>query len=146
MPIAWTAEANAKLFLGVLTQTRSQNMKLDYTALAEYMGSGCTVRAVQQQIDKLRKQVSDGASNPNTPAGTPRKKAATDASGGTPSKAVTPAKRKASRIAKPKTPTKKSKGAAKTEVKEDEDDDDIEDDEKFAIKDESSDESDNMCV
>ncbi|PWY68394.1 hypothetical protein BO70DRAFT_366062 [Aspergillus heteromorphus CBS 117.55] len=78
MPIQWTADADAKLFLGVLIQMRGR-VKLDYEDLAAHMGSDCTACAVEQRIVKLKKQVAGKAgspSNASTPATTPKKRAA----------------------------------------------------------------------
>ncbi|RAH77245.1 hypothetical protein BO86DRAFT_403955 [Aspergillus japonicus CBS 114.51] len=140
MPVTWNSEANARLFLGVLTQLKNQSIKLDYTALANSVGQGCTVRAVQQQMDKLRKQVSDGSSNPATPVGTPRRQAATAANSGPSSQALLSAKRKAARIAKPKTPTKKSRSVSKVVDKEESSEEDSEENTKSIVKGEDSEE------
>ncbi|KAL2862231.1 uncharacterized protein BJX67DRAFT_385855 [Aspergillus lucknowensis] len=76
MPMNWTAQNNAKLFLCVLDQIKRQNVKLDYQKLAEDMGPDCTLRSVQHQIVKLKDKArqgtsADGGSVPSTPAGTP---------------------------------------------------------------------------
>ncbi|CEL04863.1 hypothetical protein ASPCAL05987 [Aspergillus calidoustus] len=97
MPVNWTAEKNAKLFLGVLEQCKEQSLKLNYRRLAEYMGPDCTWKAIEGQIAKLKKNAAVGqdpneqsASAPSTPAATPRKRAA----GGTPAKSGSPQKKK----------------------------------------------------
>ncbi|RAL01236.1 uncharacterized protein BO80DRAFT_444682 [Aspergillus ibericus CBS 121593] len=77
----WTAEANSKLFVGVLDQMRGK-LKLDYEALAAHMGSDCTACAVEQHIVKLKRQANSfsagaakgGSSNKSTPTGTPKKR------------------------------------------------------------------------
>ncbi|KAL4915000.1 hypothetical protein BDW62DRAFT_204089 [Aspergillus aurantiobrunneus] len=112
MPMNWTSEANAKLFLGVLEQLKEQNVKLNYSKLAEYMGpehaqltrlgldgAECSHRAIDNQIIKLKKQAAGGSASdsqsasapatPATPAGTPKKRRAPAGS-----KASTPDKRK----------------------------------------------------
>ncbi|RDW76824.1 uncharacterized protein DSM5745_06816 [Aspergillus mulundensis] len=61
MPMTWTPEANAKLFLGVLEQLRETNVKLSYKRLAEYMGADCTPKSIDNQMQKLRKQAGAGA-------------------------------------------------------------------------------------
>ncbi|KAL2865172.1 uncharacterized protein BJX67DRAFT_383164 [Aspergillus lucknowensis] len=99
MPITWTPENNAKLFLAVLEQLKDHKIKLDNKKLAEYMGPDCTVRSIDNQIFKLRKQATQDpssnsndqsldASAPATPAATPKKR-----SSATPKKS-TPAKKK----------------------------------------------------
>ncbi|RAL16041.1 uncharacterized protein BO97DRAFT_459098 [Aspergillus homomorphus CBS 101889] len=55
MPMQWTSEADAKLFVGVLNQCSGQ-MKLDTKQLAQYMGADCTPCAVEQRMVKLKKQ------------------------------------------------------------------------------------------
>ncbi|KAL2787415.1 hypothetical protein BJX66DRAFT_341236 [Aspergillus keveii] len=96
MPMVWTAEKNAKLFLGVLEQGKEQNLKLNYRRLAEFMGPECTWKAIEGQIAKLKKNATAGqdanqqsASAPSTPAATPKKRAA----GGTPKKSGSPQKK-----------------------------------------------------
>ncbi|KAL3452771.1 hypothetical protein BJX65DRAFT_302676 [Aspergillus insuetus] len=96
MPITWTPEKNAKLFLGVLEQGKEQNLKLNYKRLAEFMGPDCTWKAIEGQIAKLKKNATAGhdsneqaASAPSTPAATPKKHAAS----GTPAKSRSPQKK-----------------------------------------------------
>ncbi|KAI9375933.1 hypothetical protein BJX61DRAFT_539389 [Aspergillus egyptiacus] len=98
MPMTWTAESNAKLFLGVLELLKHQNVKLDYGWLAEYMGPDCTKRAIDHQIQKLKKQAgarspadesstaSASAETTSTPAPTPKKRRAPGSSRSTPAK------------------------------------------------------------
>ncbi|PKY05069.1 hypothetical protein P168DRAFT_304150 [Aspergillus campestris IBT 28561] len=98
MRMTWNGDSNAKLFLGVLSQIKDHKLKLDYKELSEYMGPECSVRAVQQQIDKLRKQVEeqDGAANGDA---------------ATSPKPSTPSKRKYGKDnGTPGTPSKKTKG------------------------------------
>ncbi|KAL3470837.1 hypothetical protein BJX99DRAFT_263859 [Aspergillus californicus] len=80
MPISWNAEAEAKLLLGVLDQL--PGAKLDYKALAQFMGPDCSVPAVKQHVQKLRRTsgTSGSASQENaagkvqpSPASTPKK-------------------------------------------------------------------------
>ncbi|OOF99278.1 hypothetical protein ASPCADRAFT_2701 [Aspergillus carbonarius ITEM 5010] len=92
----WTADANAKLFIGVLDQMRGK-LKLDYEVLAAHMGSDCTACAVEQHIVKLKRQANKlsngsakgarGSSNKSTPTGTPTKRQA-DQTPMTPTKKV----------------------------------------------------------
>ncbi|KAL2868249.1 uncharacterized protein BJX67DRAFT_50307 [Aspergillus lucknowensis] len=56
MPMSWTSEAEARLLLGVLAQFKGT--KLDYKALAAFMGPGCTVPAIKQHICKLRREAA----------------------------------------------------------------------------------------
>ncbi|PYH96655.1 hypothetical protein BO71DRAFT_439443 [Aspergillus ellipticus CBS 707.79] len=89
----WTPDADARLFLGVLNQTRGR-LKLDYEELAAHMGSDCTTCAIEQRIVKLRKQATGSAqgtgaaSKASTPSTTPRKRAAGQPAKTTPAKKV----------------------------------------------------------
>ncbi|KAJ5305944.1 hypothetical protein N7508_004959 [Penicillium antarcticum] len=72
MPITWDDRADAKLLAGVLLQNSSG---LDFAALAEYMGDGCTISALRHRIVRIKKKVADdenlmnaGQSNPGTPS------------------------------------------------------------------------------
>ncbi|PWY94920.1 hypothetical protein BO94DRAFT_571575 [Aspergillus sclerotioniger CBS 115572] len=60
MPMAWNETADAKLLVGILTTT---NVKLDMHALANYMGPGCTVSAVQHRIQRLKEKVVAAATD-----------------------------------------------------------------------------------
>ncbi|KAL6233047.1 hypothetical protein BDW75DRAFT_216108 [Aspergillus navahoensis] len=98
MPMHWTAEANAKLFIGVLEQIKNQSVKLDYKALAEHMGPECNAKSIQNQFTKLKKQAAEECGN-----------------SGVKSSAIlsdTPKKRRAPAGSKVGTPDKKKKGAA----------------------------------
>ncbi|KAL3463881.1 hypothetical protein BJX64DRAFT_286842 [Aspergillus heterothallicus] len=98
MPMNWTPEQNAKLFLGVLEQGKEQSLKLNYKRLAEYMGPDCTWKAIEGQIAKLKKQAAhdpteqsaSAASSPSTPAATPKKRGPRS----TPVKSGSPQKKK----------------------------------------------------
>ncbi|KAE8154610.1 hypothetical protein BDV25DRAFT_135778 [Aspergillus avenaceus] len=87
MPITWTAETDAKLFLGFLAQCRSENFKPDYEKLAAHMGPEVTACAIQNRIIRLRRMVEDKAGSESAP--------------------TTPAKRKPGRPPKSATPTPK---------------------------------------
>ncbi|PLB47485.1 hypothetical protein P170DRAFT_476170 [Aspergillus steynii IBT 23096] len=125
MPMVWNADADAKvaplsfltsrcdltqtinkqLFLGVLAQFKPLRSKLDYEALAAYMGPDCTHCAIENRLVRLRRQVdSISLSSSTTPKTTP---------------SATPRKRKAA--APPKTPTKKGKGKEKNIMATEED-------------------------
>ncbi|KAL2826600.1 hypothetical protein BDW59DRAFT_160793 [Aspergillus cavernicola] len=99
MVMNWTTEANTKLFIGILEQLKNQSMKLDYKGLAEHMGPECSVKSIQNQFTRLKKQAAEeyagqssgqsaGASSPAAPASTPKKRGATAGS-----KTTTPAKK-----------------------------------------------------
>ncbi|RAK91614.1 hypothetical protein BO79DRAFT_215300 [Aspergillus costaricaensis CBS 115574] len=62
MPMTWNETNDAKLLVGILTTT---NVKIDMHALANFMGPGCTVSAVQHRIQRLKDKVST-----STPGGT----------------------------------------------------------------------------
>ncbi|KAI9036117.1 uncharacterized protein KD926_002258 [Aspergillus affinis] len=139
MPMTWNADSDAKvtpppivfevltdveskiiqLFLGVLAQFKPLKMKLDYEALAKYMGSDCTPCAIENRLVRLRRQMEsvDFSTTPKTtPSSTPRKRKAAST---------------------PKTPTKKNTGTGKGKAAE-EDGSDTEVDElplKIEIKD-----------
>ncbi|KAL4971919.1 hypothetical protein BDW66DRAFT_163310 [Aspergillus desertorum] len=94
MPMSWTAEANAKLLIGVLEQIKTQSVRLDYKALAEHMGPECNARSVQNQFTKLKKQAAEefrnaGANESAAVPDTPKKRRAP-----VDLKADSPAKRK----------------------------------------------------
>ncbi|BCS26685.1 uncharacterized protein APUU_51396S [Aspergillus puulaauensis] len=92
MPMNWTAEANAKLLLGVLDQLKETNVKLNYQKLADYMGSECNKKSIENQLSKLRKSAGSDSNNqstpgtPATPGGTPKKRRAPNSAKSTPSK------------------------------------------------------------
>ncbi|OOF95896.1 hypothetical protein ASPCADRAFT_5225 [Aspergillus carbonarius ITEM 5010] len=110
MPMVWNEAADAKLLVGILATT---NAKLDMHALASYMGTGCTVSAVQHRIQRLKEKVvastststttaaaAAADSTPNTPGdGTtgPATMTAPSTSSGPASVAPTPEKRKRGR-------------------------------------------------
>ncbi|OJJ62095.1 hypothetical protein ASPSYDRAFT_129001 [Aspergillus sydowii CBS 593.65] len=56
MPMIWNAEADAKLFLGVLNQVKDANVKLDCKKLADFMGPDCIAGAVQNRLVRLKKK------------------------------------------------------------------------------------------
>ncbi|KAJ0426881.1 hypothetical protein BJY00DRAFT_306874 [Aspergillus carlsbadensis] len=121
MPMNWTPEKNAKLFLGVLEQGKEQNLKLNYKRLAEYMGPDCTWKAIENQIAKLKKNASAGpdpngqsASAPSTPAATPKKRGA----GSTPAKSGSPQKKQKAKVADSDTTTNDDSEAEKEALKE----------------------------
>ncbi|KAL2803062.1 hypothetical protein BJX63DRAFT_437274 [Aspergillus granulosus] len=69
MPISWTAEAEARLLLGILDQLKG--VKLDYKALAAYMGPGCTVPALHQHLFKLRREAGTAGAALGKPTSRP---------------------------------------------------------------------------
>ncbi|RAH51458.1 uncharacterized protein BO95DRAFT_509981 [Aspergillus brunneoviolaceus CBS 621.78] len=75
MPVQWTSEADAKLFVGVLNQCHGQ-LKLDCQKLAQHMGGDCTACAIEQRIAKLKRHAKALGSNSTdtTPITTPAKK------------------------------------------------------------------------
>ncbi|OJK03960.1 hypothetical protein ASPACDRAFT_57313 [Aspergillus aculeatus ATCC 16872] len=90
MPVQWTSEADAKLFVGVLNQCHGQ-LKLDSQRLAQHMGGDCTACAIEQRIAKLKRHAKALGSNSTdtTPITTPAKKngaATTTADAETPTK------------------------------------------------------------
>ncbi|PTU21723.1 hypothetical protein P175DRAFT_0556675 [Aspergillus ochraceoroseus IBT 24754] len=70
MAITWNSDAEAKLLLGILEQIKGT--RIDYKALAEYMGQGCSSAAIAQHICKLRRESSarSSANPPRTRKGT----------------------------------------------------------------------------
>ncbi|CAI7654569.1 unnamed protein product [Penicillium pancosmium] len=66
MPRVWNAEADAKLFCGVLAQLQDTNTRLDYDALAKYMGPDCVVGAVKNRMNRLKAAArSEGPTTPS---------------------------------------------------------------------------------
>ncbi|KAL4890505.1 hypothetical protein BDV59DRAFT_204220 [Aspergillus ambiguus] len=53
MGITWNDQADARLLVGIVTTTPA---KLDFKALAEFMGPECTVSAIQHRIQRLREK------------------------------------------------------------------------------------------
>ncbi|PYH79411.1 hypothetical protein BO82DRAFT_404264 [Aspergillus uvarum CBS 121591] len=98
MPMQWTSEADAKLFVGVLNQCHGQ-LKLDTQKLAQHMGGDCTACAIEQRIAKLKrhaKSLGSTTSTDTTPITSPAKKngATTAAADGVAGAAETPSKAK----------------------------------------------------
>ncbi|KAI9369104.1 hypothetical protein BJX61DRAFT_178343 [Aspergillus egyptiacus] len=94
MPISWDAEAETRLLLGVLEQFKGA--RLDYKALAEYMGPDCSIPAVKQHICKLRREAGSSAyGRGRTSTGNPPPSAST---------------KKSKRARSPETPIKRAKG------------------------------------
>ncbi|KAL2862316.1 uncharacterized protein BJX67DRAFT_366487 [Aspergillus lucknowensis] len=62
MPMTWNAEADAKLFLGVLNLLKDSKVKLDYDYLAKFMGSDCLPGAVQNRIVRLKRKAEEDGS------------------------------------------------------------------------------------
>ncbi|MCJ1336478.1 choline dehydrogenase 7 [Bachmanniomyces sp. S44760] len=71
MPMNWDEKADAKLFAYVL---KLHDIKVNYPALAEAMGSDCTPKAITHRIAKIKSSLKDGANS-----GTNASKAAPDA-------------------------------------------------------------------
>ncbi|KAL4802381.1 hypothetical protein BDV18DRAFT_164203 [Aspergillus unguis] len=72
MVMTWNAEADAKLFLGVLNQLKDAKLKLDHEKLAEFMGPDCIPGAISNRINRLRKAAeSQMGGAAATPAGSP---------------------------------------------------------------------------
>ncbi|RAL12067.1 uncharacterized protein BO97DRAFT_70054 [Aspergillus homomorphus CBS 101889] len=61
MPMAWNDTADAKLLLAVL---RTTNVKLDHLRIAQYMGPGCTVYAIQHRLRVLKERAFTGPALP----------------------------------------------------------------------------------
>ncbi|EEQ33982.1 hypothetical protein McanMca71_002830 [Microsporum canis] len=69
--IVWNDAANAKLLFAIIS---TSNAKVDYKAVAEIMGNGCTPIAIQRRLSRIKsKVVPDG--NTSSPATTPKYKA-----------------------------------------------------------------------
>ncbi|PYI22326.1 hypothetical protein BO99DRAFT_429988 [Aspergillus violaceofuscus CBS 115571] len=96
MPMQWTSEADAKLFVGVLNQCHGQ-LKLDTQKLAQHMGGDCTACAIEQRIAKLKRHAKalGSTSTDTTPFTSPAKKnGATATANGAAGGAETPSKAK----------------------------------------------------
>ncbi|EGE07487.1 hypothetical protein TEQG_06401 [Trichophyton equinum CBS 127.97] len=121
MPVTWNDAARAKLLIAIL---KTSGGKVDYKAIADYMGPEYNVKSIQNQIWFIKtKTLGDNASgsNPSTPS-----KGGKDAK--TPTKSPASAKRERAQVdddaeADPvpdsATPTKNSRSKkAKTEIKQ----------------------------
>ncbi|KAL2831887.1 hypothetical protein BJY01DRAFT_254106 [Aspergillus pseudoustus] len=117
MVMAWNAEADAKLFLGVLNLLKDSKTKLDCEYLAKFMGPDCLPGAVQNRIVRLKRMAEKGGAAADG-AGPGAENADEDAA--TADGQVSPQKRKAGRPRGAKaSAAKKVKGDAKvtSEVK-----------------------------
>ncbi|KAB8265655.1 hypothetical protein BDV32DRAFT_144176 [Aspergillus pseudonomiae] len=56
-----------QLLVGIITLN---NAKLDYKALAEFMGEGCTASAIQHRVQRIKDKVRNGSPVEGTAAGT----------------------------------------------------------------------------
>ncbi|KAL2808288.1 hypothetical protein BJX63DRAFT_409750 [Aspergillus granulosus] len=63
MPMLWSAEANAKLLVGMIAQLKGQAVKLDYRKLAKHMGPECNAKSVMNQFTKLRRQAAEAVND-----------------------------------------------------------------------------------
>ncbi|OJI86900.1 hypothetical protein ASPTUDRAFT_188249 [Aspergillus tubingensis CBS 134.48] len=97
MPMTWNETNDARLLVGILTTT---NVKLDMHALANFMGPGCTVSAVQHRIQRLKDKVST-----STPGGT-----ASSPATGTTSTTMTSPGNETPTTPTPATPEKRKRG------------------------------------
>ncbi|KAL4970079.1 uncharacterized protein BDV14DRAFT_195614 [Aspergillus stella-maris] len=70
MPMTWNSEAEAKLLIGIIAQTKGT--RLDYKELATYMGPDCSVSALHQHIFKLRRDAGIPPSSPEKSNGVQR--------------------------------------------------------------------------
>ncbi|KAL4960316.1 uncharacterized protein BDV14DRAFT_204846 [Aspergillus stella-maris] len=66
MPMVWNDQADAKLLVAILA---TNDAKLNWAAIAEYMGAGCTISAVQHRIQRLKEKVK--AENPTLAGSVP---------------------------------------------------------------------------
>ncbi|GLA61674.1 hypothetical protein AtubIFM56815_002533 [Aspergillus tubingensis] len=97
MPMTWNETNDARLLVGILTTT---NVKIDMHALANFMGPGCTVSAVQHRIQRLKDKVST-----STPGGT-----ASSPATGTTSTTMTSPGNETPTTPTPATPEKRKRG------------------------------------
>ncbi|KAL2004824.1 hypothetical protein VTN00DRAFT_3097 [Thermoascus crustaceus] len=69
MPMTWNHQVDAKLLVAVIKVGKP---KLDFDALAKFMGEGCTAYAIQHRIRKLQAKANgkdqDDKSAPTTPS------------------------------------------------------------------------------
>ncbi|KAL4988239.1 hypothetical protein BDW68DRAFT_177126 [Aspergillus falconensis] len=66
MPMTWTDGADAKLLVAIIT---TNTVKLDWKAIAEFMGTGCTPIAVQRRIQRIKERAKAGDSTPANGSG-----------------------------------------------------------------------------
>ncbi|KAL5338923.1 hypothetical protein BJX70DRAFT_179830 [Aspergillus crustosus] len=126
MRMTWTPEKNAQLLLGILDQLKQQNVKISLYKLADYMGPGCTFKAVEGQLTKLKKQAAQNHTSAAAETGTENGGASASASASAPTTpAATPKKRsKANTPAKTGSPVKKAKGVKRGDALDDDEEDD----------------------
>ncbi|KAI9827369.1 MAG: hypothetical protein M1826_006294 [Phylliscum demangeonii] len=74
MPIKWNERADSELFMHVL---KIHNIKLDYQALADAMGSGCTSNAISHRISRLKSMAAGDEGTTSSAGSTPIKPQAT---------------------------------------------------------------------
>ncbi|KAL3492793.1 hypothetical protein BJX62DRAFT_235950 [Aspergillus germanicus] len=118
MVMTWNAEADAKLFQGVLNLLRDSKIKLDYEYLAGFMGPDCLPGAVQNRIVRLKRMAEKGANNEDPASGGDINENPDGAVSESPAQA-SPAKRKGGRPKGVKgSPAKKVKAAANVKVEE----------------------------
>ncbi|KAN0068014.1 hypothetical protein V8E54_013942 [Elaphomyces granulatus] len=64
MPMTWDNHADAKLLVGILKVAKP---KIDFNALAKYMGPDCTAYALRHRIRRLEARAAGDDSVPSTP-------------------------------------------------------------------------------
>ncbi|KAL4999277.1 hypothetical protein BDV10DRAFT_56857 [Aspergillus recurvatus] len=61
MPMTWNEQADAKLLVAIIA---TNTVKLDWKAIAEFMGTECTPIAVQRRIQRIKEKAKAGESAP----------------------------------------------------------------------------------
>ncbi|KAH9827873.1 hypothetical protein Tdes44962_MAKER09584 [Teratosphaeria destructans] len=130
MPSPWNDATDRQLLLTIIHLTAPSLPKWDQ--VATMMGDGFTAESVRQHFQKLRKEAKAQLGEPDRvtpgaggPKGTPRKSAACETAGGTPSKSTGKRKSKTNTAVDPEdadehaSPTKKIKAEP---AQDDEDD------------------------
>ncbi|KAL3476806.1 hypothetical protein BJX99DRAFT_258140 [Aspergillus californicus] len=57
MPMIWNDQADAKLLMAIIAKS---DAKLNWTAIAEYMGPDCTISALQHRVQRLKDRAKTG--------------------------------------------------------------------------------------
>ncbi|KAL6231060.1 hypothetical protein BDW75DRAFT_244266 [Aspergillus navahoensis] len=64
MPMTWTDQADAKLTMAIIA---TNTVKLDWKAIAEFMGTECTPIAVQRRVQRIKEKAKAKAGDSAPP-------------------------------------------------------------------------------
>ncbi|EFR00825.1 hypothetical protein MGYG_03829 [Nannizzia gypsea CBS 118893] len=71
MAITWDDRVDAKLLFAIITTSAT---KIDYKAVAEIIGEGCTPKAIQHRLARIKLKANEGNRESSSPAKTPKSK------------------------------------------------------------------------